>query len=278
MKNSKIKSMKLYNNVNRIFNELKEMGINKSKILKVENLIEFDQLHYCGTKAVDFAIQNTKINSKKKILEIGSGIGGPARYIAYKTKAPITALELQADQNIVAENLTKKCGLSKFIKHIKGDILNYNWKNKKFDIVVSWLTLYHIENHKKLLNNCYNLINKNGYFFAEDIISEKKLNNKDLYNLSNDLYANYLPTYKQYLKDLEENNFKIIYHKNMGHIWSNFVKKRKLLYIKNKDRNIRVHGKKTFDSIRYFYSAVDKYFSLKKISGIKVIAKKINKS
>tara|TARA_B100001971_G_C18053860_1_gene464276 strand:- start:48 stop:185 length:138 start_codon:yes stop_codon:yes gene_type:complete len=45
MNKSKIKSMKLYNNVSRIFNELKEVGKDKSKLLKVEDLIKFDQLH-----------------------------------------------------------------------------------------------------------------------------------------------------------------------------------------------------------------------------------------
>ena len=107
MNNAKIKSMKLYNNVGRIFNELREIGKDKSKLLKVEDLIKFDQLHYCGTEAVDFAIKNTQINFNKSVLEIGSGIGGPARYIAYKTKASVTALELQADQHKIATDLTK---------------------------------------------------------------------------------------------------------------------------------------------------------------------------
>ena len=274
MNKLKIKSMKLYNNVGRIFNELKEIGKDKSKILKVEDLIKFDQLHYCGIDAVDFAIINTKINSSKSILEIGSGIGGPARYIGYKTRASVTALELQADHHKIALDLTKKCKLLKNVNHIRGDILNYNWKNKKFDVVVSWLVLYHIKDHNKLLKNSFNLIKKNGYFFSEDLISLKKLNNKNLSELSNDLYANYLPSYETYLNDLEKKGFEIIYHKNMSQKWAAFVRKRKMSYEDNKNRNIRVHGKKTYENISYFYKIVDKYFSSQKIGGIKVIAKK----
>jgi cyclopropane fatty-acyl-phospholipid synthase-like methyltransferase len=274
MNKLKIKSMKLYNNVGRIFNELKEIGKDKSKILKVEDLIKFDQLHYCGIDAVDFAIINTKINSSKSILEIGSGIGGPARYIGYKTRASVTALELQADHHKIALDLTKKCKLLKNVNHIRGDILNYNWKNKKFDVVVSWLALYHIKDHNKLLKNSFNLIKKNGYFFSEDLISLKKLNNKNLSELSNDLYANYLPSYETYLNDLEKKGFEIIYHKNMSQKWAAFVRKRKMSYEDNKNRNIRVHGEKTYENISYFYKIVDKYFSSQKIGGIKVIAKK----
>ena len=275
MNKSKIKSMKLYNNVSRIFNELKEVGKDKSKLLKVEDLIKFDQLHYCGTDAVDFAIINTKINSSKSILEIGSGIGGPARYIAYKTRASVTALELQEDQHKIAVDLTNKCKLLKFVNHIRGNILNYNWKNKKFNVVVSWLALYHIKDHSKLLKNCYKLIKENGYFFAEDLISIKKLSTKNLSELSIDLYAKYLPTYEMYLNDLEKKGFEIIYHKNMTKKWAKFVRKRKLSYENNKNRNIRVHGEKTYKNINHFYKIVDKYFSAQKLGGIKVIAKKI---
>ena len=275
MNKSKIKSMKLYNNVSRIFNELKEVGKDKSKLLKVEDLIKFDQLHYCGTDAVDFAIINTKINSSKSILEIGSGIGGPARYIGYKTRASVTALELQEDQHKIAVDLTNKCKLLKFVNHIRGDILNYNWKNKKFNVVVSWLALYHIKDHSKLLKNCYKLIKENGYFFAEDLISIKKLSTKNLSELSIDLYAKYLPTYEMYLNDLEKKGFEIISHKNMTKKWAKFVRKRKLSYENNKNRNIRVHGEKTYKNINHFYKIVDKYFSAQKLGGIKVIAKKI---
>lgn len=272
-----IKSMKLYNNVDRIYNELKEIGKNNASFLKVKDLIKFDQLHYCGTEAIDFAIKKTKINYKKTVLEIGSGIGGPARYIAYKTKANVSAIEIQNDQNKIAEELTRKCKLSKKIENIHGDILNYNWKNKKFDILTSWLSLYHIGNQKKLLNNCYNLIKNNGYFYTEDLISQKINNRKDINELSKEIYANYLPTYEVYIKQLEKYGFKIISHKNMSGKWKKFVKNRKQIYEKNKNRNIRVHGKKTYENIKYFYNIVDKHFEKNSIGGIRIIAKKILK-
>ena len=49
----KIKSMKLYNNVERIFNELREIGKSTSDTLLSEDLAKFDQLHYHGTDAID---------------------------------------------------------------------------------------------------------------------------------------------------------------------------------------------------------------------------------
>ena len=177
MKNNiDIKSMKLYNHVDRIFNELRELGKNDSEPLLVEELINFDQLHYHGTEAVDFSIKRLGINSKMTILEIGSGIGGPARYIANETGATVIALELQSDQNEIAIDLTERCGLSKKVIHVCGDFLTYNWKGKKFDAIVSWLTLYHIFEHKILLQKCFDSLKPGGFFYAEDLFCRKPFN------------------------------------------------------------------------------------------------------
>ena len=276
MKNSNIKSMKLYNNVDRILNEIREMGKNDSQALKVDDLINFDQLHYCGIEAVDFCVNRLNIYSGMEILEIGSGLGGPARYIANKTKAKIYALELQYDQNKIASNLTKRCGLDEAIKHICGDILTYKWGEKKFNCIVSWLTLLQIYEHKNLLQKCFDLLSPNGYFYAEDLIGKQPFSDNELSELSIELYANYLPDFKTYEFELEKNGFEIIYYKDMTSEWANFTKDRKESYIKQRDRHVRVHGIDVFNSLNSFYIFIDKYFSNGKLGGVRVIAKKNN--
>ena len=273
MKNSNIKSMKLYNHIDRILNELREIGKDDFKSLKVSDLINFDQLHYCGVEAVDFCIKKLNIDSSMEILEIGSGLGGPARYIADRTKAKIYALELQYDQNKIASYLTKRCGLDEKIKHICGDILLYQW-GRKFNSIVSWLTLFHIYEHKKLLQQCFNLLSPDGYFYAEDLISRQAFTNDELSELSTELYANYLPDFKTYESELKKNGFQIIYYKDMTNEWAIFTKDRKESYEKLRDRHIRVHGIDVFNSLNSFYTFIDRYFSNGKLGGVRVIAKK----
>ena len=164
--NSNIKSMKLYNNVDRIYNELKELGKTDSDPLHVDefsNIEFFDQLHYHGTKAVDFCIKKLNIDSNMLILEIGSGIGGPARHIANETGATVIALELQPDQNKLASDLTGRCRLSEKVIHVCGDFLTHDWEGKKFDAIVSWLALYHIFEHKILLQKCFDCLKPRGF-------------------------------------------------------------------------------------------------------------------
>ena len=270
-----IKSMKLYNNVDRIFNELREIGKSTSSTLLVEDLTKFDQLHYHGTDAIDIFIEKLKINEKTKILDVGSGIGGPARYIANKTGAEITAIELQLDQNNLAKDLTKKCGLSNKVNHICGDILDYDFKNQTFDAVVSWLTLYHIANHEILLKKLFDLLNPNGFFYTEDITSRINLSDADRKEIKKEIYGIHLPYFDNYISNLEQNGFKLIFSEDMSSSWTDFTKERIKKYNSEKERNIRVHGKEVYESLNSFYNFVGQYFSNGKLGGIRVIAKKL---
>jgi len=270
-----IKSMKLYNNVDRIFNELREIGKSTSSTLLVEDLTKFDQLHYHGTDAIDIFIEKLEINEKTKILDVGSGMGGPARYIANKTGAEITAIELQSDQNNLAKDLTKKWGLSNKVNHICGDILDYDFKNQTFDAVVSWLTLYHIANHEILLKKLFDLLNPNGFFYTEDITSRINLSDADLKEIKKEIYGIHLPYFDKYISNLEQNGFKLIFSEDMSSSWTDFTKERIKKYNSEKERNIRVHGKEVYDSLNSFYNFVGQYFSNGKLGGIRVIAKKL---
>ena len=272
--NLNIKSMNLYNNVDRIFNELREIGKSESDNLSVEDLTKFDQFHYHGTDAIDLAIKILGINNNSKILDVGSGIGGPARYIANKTGAEVTAIELQSDQNNLASDLTKRCGLTVKVNHICGDILDYDFKDKKFDAVVSWLTLYHISDHQILLKKLYDLLNPNGFFYTEDITSRINLNEADLKEIEKEIYGKHLPHFDKYISNLEHHGFELIFSEDMSSSWTDFTKERIKQYNSEKERNIRVHGKEVVDSLNSFYNFVGQYFSNGKLGGIRVVAKK----
>ena len=115
---AELKSMPLYRRVNRIYAELAAAGLDNDEALTASDLAAFDQYHYHGTDAVDVAIASLDIQSGDCVLEIGSGIGGPARHIADTTGANVVALELQPDLNETARDLTDRCGLAERIEHV----------------------------------------------------------------------------------------------------------------------------------------------------------------
>ena len=274
MVDEKIKSMKLYNFIDRIFNELKELGKFENGNLSIKELEPFDQLHYHGTEAIDFAIEKFNINKNSNVLEIGSGVGGPSRYLAYKTGANVIALELQKDHHEIGIDLTKRCGLEKNVTHLCGDFLEYDFEDQKFDLVASWLTLYHIPKRELLLKNCMKLLNNNGYFFAEDFAYHKQFSQLELDELSSDFFANYIVSYDDYKDDLVNTGFNEVRVEDVSLSWKKFTKDRFDMYYNNLERHIRVHNHEIVGNMLDFYSFAMRYLAVGKLGGIRVSAKK----
>src|SRR5262249_28761963 len=67
------KSMKLYDRVERIHNELRALGIADDAPLTVEQLVPFDQYHYHGTEAVDEAARRLGVGPATRVLDVGAG-------------------------------------------------------------------------------------------------------------------------------------------------------------------------------------------------------------
>lgn len=162
-----MKSMKLYTNVQRIHNELAALGIGLDAALRVDQLTPFDQYHYFGTEAVDEALEVLQLQPGSRVLDVGSGIGGPARYIAAKTGAHVTALELQPDLDEVARDLTARCGLSSRVAHVCGNILD-GAAAENYDAVISFLCFLHIPERPKLFAACRAALKPGGVMYVED--------------------------------------------------------------------------------------------------------------
>ena len=266
--------MKLYTHIDRVYNELMELGKADDAPLSVEELAAFDQLHYHGTDAVDASIAMIGIDADTSVLEIGSGIGGPARYIAGVAGAHVTALELQRDLNDLASWLTARCGLSAKLDHVCGDFLTHSWDGRTFDSIVSWLALYHIPQRDKLMDLCHGLLNEGGAFYTEDLYSRIAFDDGEWEELSTGLFARHLPDFETYQAEVAQAGFELEVVDDMSESWTQFTRQRLAAYRAARDRHVRVHGAPTVDALDEFYSLVCRHFDSGKLGGIRLHARK----
>lgn len=269
-----IKSMKLYTHVERIDNELAELGLGPADELTVAQLSAFDQLHYHGTEALDCALQMPAAAAGQHWLEIGSGIGGPARYLAHRGGIRVTALELQPDQHDLAARLTRRCGLHMQVRHLCGNFLDYDFGTSRFDAVVSWLALYHIPDRPRLLRRCRDLLQAGGYFYTEDLYAIGDIDPEQRAALARDLYAVTLPSFEEYQRNLVDAGFAIEQCEDMSADWAEFTRARLADYRAERARHRRVHGVATVQALDDFYSAVDDHFQSGKLGGIQLCARR----
>ena len=269
-----IKSMGLYHHVDRVGNEVRELGRHDGEPLRADELTAFDQLHYNGTEAVDEAVLATGINQGSAVLEVGSGIGGPARHLASTTGAAVTALELQDDHHRMAADLTARCGLANRVTHVCGDVLTHRFGEERFDVIVSWLALYHISQRGLLLERFRSLLPEGGFVYVEDLCERDGFDDREREALSSELFANHLPGLDLYGREFIEAGFEVIRCDDMTDDWTAFTSCRLEDYLDQGERHLRVHGEAVFETMCAFYSTMVTHFSSGKLGGLRLVARR----
>ena len=79
--------------------------------LTPEQLNFLDQYHIGGLTAVDRTITPMQLTAVDRVLDIGSGFGGPARRIAELTGAAVHGIDITSGYVDTATTLTRRCGL-----------------------------------------------------------------------------------------------------------------------------------------------------------------------
>ncbi len=263
-----IAAMKLYHQVDRVFNELDSLGIKDQDPVDVSVLSAYDQYHYLGTDAVDEAIEKLNISSNMEIMEIGSGIGGPARYLAHTSGCRVTALELQPELNATAMKLTARCRLQDKVTHLCGDILDGPPENRQYDALVSWLTFLHIPDRPALYRNCFAALKPGAGLYVEDYFERNPLSDQEKQVLSREVHCDRVPTMAEYFDELCEAGFTRIGLVDKSAEWTRFVVERQSAFENARERNEDLHGKKIVNGLSEFYSAIVNLFTAGNLGGI----------
>jgi len=268
-----IKTMKLYSDVERVDRELRALGKKPHAPLAVEDLAAFDQLHYGGTGAVDEAVGRLGIDSSTRVIDIGSGLGGPARHLASSTGCRVTAVELQRELHTSASRLTLRCGLNHRVEHVHGDFLKTILPVAGFDALVSWLTFLHIPDKSALLERCRSVIRDTGRIYIEDFFERGRLTDAERKSLEKDVYCSALPTADEYRQALEQADFKDIELIEMSDDWRAFVTERKQKFAADRVRFVHLHGPATFGKLDGFYRTMQTLFEGGNLGGLRITAR-----
>lgn len=95
----------------KILAGLEEAGMDPAR-LEPEQLKAVDEFHIGGADATHHLLDQLPIDAQSRVLDIGSGIGGPARTIAGRHGCRVVGIDLTPAYVEAATDLTRRCGLS----------------------------------------------------------------------------------------------------------------------------------------------------------------------
>jgi len=130
---------------------LQREGIDVAERIK-DALAPVEELHLRGSLATIELAQKADLNESMKVLDIGCGIGGPARTLASEFGCQVIGLELCEEYCHTTKIINDRVGLSNKIEIRQGNALNMPFDNDVFDVVFMQHVLMNIENKERLLS------------------------------------------------------------------------------------------------------------------------------
>jgi len=99
----------------------------------LEALAPYDHFHGRGPEATRELADRLEIAAGDRLLDVGSGIGGPARYLAERFGCHVTGIDLTGELCDVARHLTALVGFDARVAFEQGDALAMPFADACFD-------------------------------------------------------------------------------------------------------------------------------------------------
>src|SRR6266404_1830556 len=101
--------------------------------LTAGDLAAVDEFHVGGLEATQDLARQMELRAGMRLLDVGSGIGGPARYFAGEHGCKVTGIDLTEEFVRVAGNLTKRTKLDGLAEFQQGSALGMPFERGTFD-------------------------------------------------------------------------------------------------------------------------------------------------
>lgn len=152
----------------RILAALREMGKDPDG-LSPEDLRPVDQFHSRGHRATRDLAQFAGLEPGLQVLDVGSGLGGPARYLASVHGCDVTGIDLMAEFCDVANALSERTGLAAQTRFRPANALALPFPDASFECVWTIQAQMNIANKERFYGEIARVLKAGGRFIFQDI-------------------------------------------------------------------------------------------------------------
>ena len=139
--------------------------------LSINDLGAIDEFHLRGRAATTDLADLAAIRAADHILDVGAGLGGPARLLAQNYSCRVTTVDLTADYCETAKWLNRATGLDDRITVVHADALDLPFASDSFDVVWSQHAQMNIADKRRLYSEARRVLKDGGRLAIWDIIA-----------------------------------------------------------------------------------------------------------
>ena len=176
----------------------------------------FDEFHIGGVAETrTLADKIPELKAGYKVLDVGSGLGGPARTLAAEFDCDVTGLDLTHEYVQAAVKLTELVGLSNRITYKHSNAFDMPFEEDSFDVVWTQFAGMNIEDKQTLYTQIHRVLKNGGYFAFHEVFAGEKDNLVFPVFWADDDSMNFLQSNENIQSILADVGFKQVVHDDL---------------------------------------------------------------
>ncbi len=242
--------------------------------LSESDLEDFDQDHYGGTGAVETLAEAAHVRAGHHILDVCSGMGGPARWLADRYGCRVTGIDLTRSRVEGATRLTHRVGLAHLVTFGQGDATALPFAAATFDAVLSQEAWCHIPDKRALIAESVRVARSGGVVAFTDAVSLADLGEEEARRLAAEMFIPRPPFIEDYARLLLERSCALEECADVSREWAEILVGRLEMYRSLRDTTVAQFGEARFLEYDRAYSHYVGLFVDGKLGGVRIAARK----
>ena len=138
--------------------------------ITLDDIAPIDEFHIGGRQAsIDF-FEQLNFDSSMNVLDLGCGLGGPARFVAQQFGCSVTGIDLTTDYIDAGNQLSEWAGLESKVKLTQGSALDLPFQAGSFDVIYMMHVGMNIREKERLAKEAFRVLKPRGVFGIYDVM------------------------------------------------------------------------------------------------------------
>jgi ubiquinone/menaquinone biosynthesis C-methylase UbiE len=138
--------------------------------LTIEDLAPVDEFHSRRRVATEELSRLLAPSAKDHVIDVGSGIGGPARYLAVTYGCRVSGVDLTAEFAATATELSRRAGLADRVDFRQGSALELPFGDAQFDLAWTQNVAMNIADRPRFYAEIRRVLKPGGRLAIQDVV------------------------------------------------------------------------------------------------------------
>jgi ubiquinone/menaquinone biosynthesis C-methylase UbiE len=137
--------------------------------LTPDDLAPVDEFHGGQRPATMRLAELAGLVGNERVLDVGSGLGGPSRFLAWRYGCRVSGVDLTAEFVQIAQMLTRRTGLEDKVDYRQGNALDLPFADRSFDVVWSQNAAMNIQDRGRLYREMRRVLKPGGRLALQEV-------------------------------------------------------------------------------------------------------------